>query len=111
MDDFPDVETSAVAPRGDWHPDEKDGESVEEAAHASGVGRSIIYRAINPDPAKRGGLPFLPSVKVGKRRIILRPTRRAWLRQLEELESARANPPPARQSCVRPGDRVTRAVR
>jgi hypothetical protein len=90
MDNTPNTETSATAPHGDWRSDEKDGESVEEAAHASGVGRTIIYRAINPDPAKRGGLPFLPSVKVGKRRIILRPTRREWLRQLEELESASA---------------------
>jgi hypothetical protein len=86
----PDTETSAVASRGDWHPDEKDAESVEDTAHKAGVGRSIIYRALNPDPAKRGGLPFLPSLKVRKRRLIRAEARRAWLRQLEELESASA---------------------
>jgi hypothetical protein len=86
-----DSETSAVALRGgDWHPDERDAESVDEAAHNSNLGRSILYRALNPDPDKRDGLPFLPSLKVGKRRLILRETRRAWLRQLEQLESGGA---------------------
>lgn len=90
MHNYQDTEASAAALHGDWHPDERDGESVEQAAHASGISRSFIYRALSPDPAKRRGIPFLPSVKVGKRRIILRPTRRAWLRKLEELESASA---------------------
>jgi predicted DNA-binding transcriptional regulator AlpA len=90
MDNTPNTETSAVAPGGDRHPDEKDAQSVEETAHKVGLGRSIIYRALNPDPSKRDGLPFLPSLKAGKRRLIRAEARRAWLRQLEELESASA---------------------
>jgi hypothetical protein len=80
--------TSAAAPRSDWHRDERDAESVEETAHKVGLGRSIIYRALNPDPAKRDGLPFLPSLKAGKRRLIRVAARRAWLNELEERESA-----------------------
>ena len=90
MHNLPDTETSAGALRSDWRPDEKDAESIEDTARKAGVGRSIIYRALAADPAKRGGLPFLPSLKVGKRRLIRAEARRAWLRQLEELESASA---------------------
>ena len=86
------MNTEATSPAtrhsGDWHPDEKDAFSVEETAHKLDLGRSIIYRALNPDPAKRGQLPHLPSLKVGKRRLIRTEARRAWLKQLEELESA-----------------------
>jgi hypothetical protein len=81
---------SAAVPRGHWHPDHRDAESVDETAHKVGLGRSIIYRALNPDPAKRDGLPFLPSLKAGKRRLIRVAARRAWLKQLEERESAGA---------------------
>lgn len=49
----------------------------------SGVCRSLIYKAINKDPAKRAGLPFLPSFKVGRRRLIRLARRRAWLSELE----------------------------
>jgi hypothetical protein len=90
--DTPNAETPATTPRGEWHADEKDAESVEETAHKVGLGRSIIYRALNPDPTKRDGLPFLPSLKAGKRRLIRAEARRAWLRQLEELESPSAKP-------------------
>jgi hypothetical protein len=83
---------SAVALRSDWHPDARDAESVEDTAHKVGLGRSIIYRALHPDPAKRDGLPFLPSLKAGKRRLIRVEARRAWLKQLEERESAGAEP-------------------
>jgi hypothetical protein len=79
---------SAAEQRSDWHPDDRDAESVEETAHKVGLGRSLIYRALNPDPAKRDGLPFLPSLKAGKRRLIRAEARRAWLKQLEERESA-----------------------
>jgi len=64
-----------------------DAESIEETARACGLGRTIIYQAINPDPAKRGGLPFLPSLKARKRRLVLVEVRRAWLRKLQELSA------------------------
>lgn len=74
--------------RNDWPLDERDAESVEDTARKAGVGRSIIYRALNPDPMKRDGLPYLPSLKVGKRRLIRSEARRTWLKRLEELHSA-----------------------
>lgn len=84
------ADEEAVRPGSDWHPDERDAESVEDTAHKAGVGRSIIYQALNPDPLKRNGLPYLPSLKVGKRRLIRAEARRAWLKQLEELHCAAA---------------------
>jgi hypothetical protein len=80
----------AAAKPGDWHPDQLDAESVENTAHKTGVGRSILYLAMHPDPARRRGIPFLPSLKIGKRRLVRAEARREWLRQLEELESASA---------------------
>jgi hypothetical protein len=68
-----------------------DAESVDQTAKATGLGRTTIYKALNPDPAKREGLPFLPSMKVRKRRLIRTETRRAWLKQLEELQSVAAD--------------------
>jgi len=60
-----------------------DAESPELAARLSGMCRSRIYQAINPDPAKRGGLPFLPSLLIGGSRRIRRETRLKWLAELE----------------------------
>jgi hypothetical protein len=91
MHNLPDTETSAAAPRVDRRLDARDAESIYEAAHNSNLGRSTICKAISPDPRKRGNLPFLPSIKIGHRRIILRATRLAWLKQLEELASAGAD--------------------
>lgn len=84
-------EVPAVAPSGGWHPDEPDAASPEETARALRCGRSLIYKAINPDPARRDGLPFLPSFKIGRCRRIRTETRRAWLKQLEEMQSVAAD--------------------
>ena len=61
--------------------------SVDAAGKAAGVSRAYLYQAMNPDPAKRGGVPFLPSLKVGKRRLIRMESLRAWL-AAQELKSA-----------------------
>lgn len=45
--------------------------SVEEASHASGVGRTKLYEAIQ--------LGKLQSIKVGSRRLILVDKLKAWL--------------------------------
>jgi hypothetical protein len=70
---------------------ELDAESPEQAAHACGVGRSTIYLAMSPDPAKRKGLPFLPSFKIGQLRRIRAETRRQWLKDLEAAAIAEAD--------------------
>ena len=50
----------------------------------------MIYRAMNPDPAKRKGVPFLPSFKIGVSRRIRTETRRKWLADLEAAAIAEA---------------------
>jgi hypothetical protein len=60
-----------------------DAETPEQTAQACGVCRSIIYRAMSPDPAKRKGLPLLPSMKIGMLRRIRIEARRKWLEELE----------------------------
>jgi hypothetical protein len=67
---------------------EPDAASPEVTAHLCGVCRTIIYRAINPDPAKRGALPFLPSLKIGASRRIRREARLQWLSDLEAAAKA-----------------------
>jgi hypothetical protein len=71
---------------------------IIESCRLDGTGRSTKYKAINPDPQKRDGLPFLPSFNVGRRRLILAVDHQEWLEKLrnaslaadllEELESA-----------------------
>jgi hypothetical protein len=78
---------ATVSGRG-RHAPGSDAHSVEETAHHSGVGRSTIYKAINPDPAKRDGLPFLASFTVGRRRLIRTSTRQAWLAALEAAQKS-----------------------
>jgi hypothetical protein len=70
---------------------EVDADKIEEAARKSGLGRSTLYLAMNKDPAKRKGLPFLPYLKVGKARLILTESRRQWLRELEAAAIADAD--------------------
>ena len=65
------------------HLPERDAETPEQAAQACGLGRTTIYMAIRRDPAKRKGLPYLPSFKIGRLRRILTETRRQWLKDLE----------------------------
>lgn len=49
--------------------------SVEEAARRAGVGRTTIYAAIMNGE--------LPSLKVGRRRLVRAEAHRAWLHGLE----------------------------
>ena len=66
--------------------------SILESCRRDGTGRSTKYKAINPDPRKRDGLPFLPSFTIGRRRLILAVDHQKWLDQLREgsLEAALA---------------------
>lgn len=57
--------------------------SVPAAQKFAGIGRNGLYLAMNPDPEKRGGLPFLPSFRVGGRRLIRGRALVAWLDELE----------------------------
>ena len=56
---------------------------VGEFADRTKLGRTLLYKAMSPDPAYRGELPFLPSLKVGRCRRIRLETGRHWLRELE----------------------------
>lgn len=49
--------------------------SVDEAARRAGLGRSTLYAAI--------GSGALPTIKLGKRRLVRLATLRAWLAALE----------------------------
>ena len=67
-----------------------DGETVKETARAVGVCPAMIWSALSPDPSKRRGLPFLPSFKVGRRRLVRPAARRAWVQALEAAQVAEA---------------------
>jgi excisionase family DNA binding protein len=54
--------------------------SVEEAAKAAGVGRTLIYEALSKNE--------LASLKAGRRRLIRVEALRAWLRDLEQQTAA-----------------------
>jgi hypothetical protein len=55
---------------------------IPESCRLDHTGRSTKYKAISPDPAKRAGLPFLPSFTIGRRRLILAADHREWLDKL-----------------------------
>jgi hypothetical protein len=55
---------------------------IPTACRMTGVGRSMVYMALNPNSSKRDGLPFLPSFKVGKLRRITMPNLKAWVAEL-----------------------------
>jgi hypothetical protein len=55
---------------------------IPTACRMTGVGRSMVYMALNPNSSKRAGLPFLPSFKVGKLRRITMPNLKAWVADL-----------------------------
>lgn len=57
--------------------------SVDDAARVAGVGRTSLYKAMNPDPDRRERFPYLSSIKVGRARRIRLSTLRAWLAALE----------------------------
>jgi hypothetical protein len=61
---------------------------VGQAARAIGVSRATLYEALSNDPEVRGGKPFLPSVKLGRRRLIRRQALAAWLAELERTAGA-----------------------
>lgn len=81
------LETALLA---EYRTGEPDALSVEDTARCVSLGRSLLYKAISPDPAVRGGLPFLPSLLVGRRRVIRTEARRLWLAQLEMVTAGRA---------------------
>jgi hypothetical protein len=56
---------------------------IEDFARRCGVGRTIVFRAANPDPDYRRGLPYLPTVKLGRCRGVRPETGRQWLAELE----------------------------
>jgi hypothetical protein len=58
---------------------------------ATSTGRSTTYKAMSHDGQKRGGLPFLPSFTVGKRRLILAGDSREWLAKLKAASMAEAS--------------------
>lgn len=66
--------------------------SVADAAKIGGQSRTVLYQAMSPDPKKRNGLPFLPSLKVGKRRLVLVETYRQWLVSFESRPDALGDP-------------------
>jgi excisionase family DNA binding protein len=66
--------------------------SPAEAAQLAGVGRTLLYEAL--------GSGALPSLKIGKRRLILMDALRAWL---EEHASNGVNPPVAHQPTMPAG--------
>jgi hypothetical protein len=55
---------------------------IATSCRLDGLCRSTKYKAINPDPDKREGLPFLKTFKAGKRRLMLPADHRAWLEEL-----------------------------
>lgn len=57
--------------------------SIEDVAVHAGICRSFAYRAVNPDPDKRGNIPLLKSLKIGRSRRVRPETLRAWLAELE----------------------------
>lgn len=57
--------------------------SVSMAARRAGVSRTFLYEALNPATAARVGIPALPSIKAGKRRLVRIEALRGWLKSLE----------------------------
>ena len=64
--------------------------TVDDAARVAGICRTMVYRAMNPDPEYHNGLPFLASIKLGKCRRIRVPTLREWLAELEAVSQRSA---------------------
>jgi hypothetical protein len=56
---------------------------LEVFAKQNDLGRTLIFRAAHPDPAYRAGLPFLPTLKVGRLRRVRLEAGRRWLAELE----------------------------
>ena len=65
---------------------------IQDHCRATHTGRSTTYKALNPDPAKRDGLPYLPSFHVGRRRLILVEDSLKWLAKLKAASMAKAEP-------------------
>lgn len=77
------------------HPDsfrhpQPDAERVDHFARRVGLGRTLVYRALNTSAVYRDGLPFLPSFKAGRCRRIRLEAGRRWLAELEARSCAPA---------------------
>jgi hypothetical protein len=57
--------------------------SILDTCAALNLGRSSVFKMLNPDPVKREGLPYLRSYKVGKARRIPPSAVREVARELE----------------------------
>lgn len=57
---------------------------IDVFARQCGVGRTLVYRAAHPDAEYRRGLPYLPTVKLGRCRGVRPETGREWLAKLEQ---------------------------
>ena len=53
--------------------------SIDRSCEIDGICRSMKYRALNPDPEHRRGLPFLRTFMVGRKRLLMADDHRAWL--------------------------------
>ena len=62
--------------------------TVEEVVAAARLGRSTVFKAMNPNPAYRAGIPFLPSVRIGRARRSRAAAFQAWLAALEQANAA-----------------------
>jgi hypothetical protein len=56
--------------------------SIDRSCEIDGICRSMKYRALNPDPEHRRGLPFLRTFMVGRKRLLMADDHRAWLEEL-----------------------------
>jgi hypothetical protein len=55
---------------------------IVESCRLDTISRATKYKAMHEDPAKRGGLPHLPSFTVGRKRLLWAADHREWLQKL-----------------------------
>ncbi len=64
-----------IGTKREHHPPDPEALSVEDAARRAGIGRTFLYEAISSGR--------LPSIKLGKRRLVRVEALRRWLERLE----------------------------
>lgn len=62
--------------------------SVDAACERLGVGRTLLYRALNPNRRYRRGLPHLKSVMLGGKRLISDEAIELYIAELERQADA-----------------------